>query len=326
MPGEAELVPVDATFRPRAGGLGHRSVFTVFALSVSAAFLGGVLIYFKFVAYGRVAARHLPDDTVLAARIDVETLLISDPVRGRLLPLFDQGVTGPASLRPRHDRFRAHTGVELGRDLREIVVGISGSGWVVIFGGKFPRTGLIDGLKTTLAEESTKADFVGGVLQVEGGPALGQASDGALVVASDASRLQSALRGSEAYLRLGLPPEGAGGFAFSVRGRVPPGFEDIERISGAITLDKAMIVDVAVHLRAGARADPSAIARSFAMLGAAAPAESLARRPLEQATILPRRPDEVGVLLTWTRPELDVGAAWLGALLRRQFARPSSAP
>ncbi len=326
MPGEAELAPDDAAVRPRAGGLGHRSVFTVFALSISAAFLGGILIYFKFVAYGRVAARHLPEDTVLAARIDVETLLISDPVRGRLLPLFDQGVPGPASLKPRHDRFRAHTGVELGRDLREIVLGISDGGWVLVFGGKFPRTGLIGGLETTLEEEHAKTRLAGGILQVEGGPAVGQAPDGALVVASDASRLQVALRGSEAYLKLGLPPEGAGGFAFLVTEPVPPGFADIARVSGAMTLGKAMVVDAAVRLRTGARAEPSAIVRSFAALGAAAPAESLARRPLEHVTILPRRPDEVGALLTWTRPELDAGAAWLGALLREQFARAHATP
>ncbi len=91
--------------RPRTG-LGHRSVFTVFGLTLALAFVGGVLIYFKFVAYGRVAARHLPDDTTLAARIDVETLLIAGPVRSRLLPLFDQGLAGRADLKARHDRFR----------------------------------------------------------------------------------------------------------------------------------------------------------------------------------------------------------------------------
>ena len=37
----------------RGGGLGHRSVFTVFGLSLALAFVGGIFIYFKFVAYGR---------------------------------------------------------------------------------------------------------------------------------------------------------------------------------------------------------------------------------------------------------------------------------
>jgi len=310
----------------RAGGIGHRAVFAVFALTISAAFVGGVLIYFKFVAYGRVAARHLPDDTVLAARIDVETMLISDPVRSRLLPLFDQGVVGPATLRPRHDRFRAHTGVELGRDLREIVVGISKSGWVVVFGGKFPRTGLVLGLATTLEEEHTAARFQDGVLQVEAGPAVGQASDGALIVASDASRLSAALMGGEAYLKLGLPPEGAGGFALLVKDPVPPGFDGFESVAGAIQLSSSMQVDVAVRLRPSVSADPAAIARAFATLGAAAPVLSQVRRPLEQAQIQPRRPDEVGVVLSWTRPELDAGASWLAGLLRTQFARAPERP
>ena len=325
MIGEAALeteirVPV------RGGGIGHRSVFTIFGLSISLALVGGIWIFFKFVAYGRVAARHLPDDTVLAARIDVETLLISDPVRLRLLPLFDQGVVGPATLKARHDRFRAHTGVELGRDLREIVLGVSKSGWVIVFGGKFPRTGLVEGLQTTLDEEHTAAQLANGVLQVRGGPAVGQAVDGALVVASDAARLQAALQGGEAYLRLGLPPEGAGGFALAVREPIPPGFQDFERVSGSLELGKTMEVDVAVHLRPGASAAPNNVARAFATLGAAAPAESQALRPLETAQILPRRPDEVAVKLSWTRPELDAGAAWLATLLGGQFARPTPRP
>ncbi|MEO7036871.1 MAG: hypothetical protein ABI548_23170 [Polyangiaceae bacterium] len=310
----------------RGGGIGHRSVFTIFGLSVSLALVGGIWIFFKFVAYGRVAARHLPDDTVLAARIDVETLLISDPVRLRLLPLFDQGVVGPATLKARHDRFRAHTGVELGRDLREIVIGVSRSGWVLVFGGKFPRTGLLEGLQTTLDEEHTEAQLTNGVLQVRGGPAVGQAADGAFVVASDAPHLKAALQGGEAYLRLGLPPEGAGGFALLVRDPVPPGFQDFERVSGSFELGKSMAVDVAVHLRPGASATPSSVAHAFATLGAAAPVESQAQHPLEQAQILPRRPDEVAVKLSWTRPELDAGAAWLVALLGAQFAQRASRP
>src|SRR3954465_3104624 len=178
-PGDSvRAVNDEASPRPRTS-FGYRTVFTVFGLSLALAFVGGLVIYFKYVAYGRVAARHLPNDTRLAARIDVETLLISDPIRARLLPLFDQGSPRP-DLKPRHDRFRAHTGVELGRDLREIVLSVSDGGWVLVFGGKFPRSGLVEGLQTTLAEEPTPCVFEDGVLQVQNGPAIGQASDGAL--------------------------------------------------------------------------------------------------------------------------------------------------
>jgi len=306
-------------------GLGHRPVFAVFGLSLALAFAGGLLIYFKFVAYGRVAARHLPDDTRLAARIDVETLLISDPIRTRLLPLFDQGAPR-ADLKARHDRFRAHTGVELGRDLREIVLSVSDSGWVLVFGGKFPRSGLVQGLETTLAEEPTPSVLTDGVLQVQNGPAIGQASDGALVVASDAARLRAALRGGEAYLKLGLPPEGAGGFALQVAQPIPPGFAQFDRVSGSVQLAQQVEVDVAVRLLAGASAEPTGIAAAFAALGAAAPPESAARRPLENAKIVPHREGEVGVQLSWTRPELDQGVAWLAGLLTAQFARPPAKP
>lgn len=307
-------------------GLGHRSVFTVFGLTLAAAFVGGMFIFFKFVAYGRVAARHLPDDTALAARIDVETLLIAGPVRSRLLPLFDQGLAGRTDLKARHDRFRAHTGVELGRDLREIVLGSSPRGWVLVFGGKFPKSELIAGFQTTLAEERTPATLQGEVLQVLNGPAIGQATDGSLIVASDAERLRAALRGGEAYLKLGLPPEGAGGFALQVATPAPPGFEHFERVSGSLVLNDHLDADVAVHLRPGVSAEPSDISRAFATLGAAAPAISAARRPLEHAEIQPHRVGEVGVKLSWTGPELEAGVAWLAELLTTQFARPAAGP
>jgi len=327
----APLAPGDS-FRgvndeaPRARtGLSHRTVYTVFGLSLALAFAGGLLIYFKFVAYGRVAARHLPDDTRLAARIDVETLLISDPIRARLLPLFDQGAPR-ADLKARHDRFRAHTGVELGRDLREIVLSVSDAGWVLVFGGKFPKSGLVQGLETTLSEEPTPCVLKDGVLQVENGPAIGQASDGALVVASDPARLRAALRGGEAYLKLGLPPEGAGGFALKVAEPIPPGFARFDSVSGSVQLGEKVEVDVAVRLRPGASSEPSGVAADFATLGAAAPPQSAARRPLENARIQPHREGEVGVQLSWTRPELDRGVEWLASLLTAQFARPSTKP
>ena len=324
-PGDSfRAVNDEAAARPRTS-FGHRAVFTVFGLSLALAFAGGLLIYFKYVAYGRVAARHLPDDTRLAARIDVETLLISDPIRTRLLPLFDQGAPRP-DLKPRHDRFRAHTGVELGRDLREIVLSVSDSGWVLVFGGKFPKSGLVAGLSTTLTEEPTPCELRDGVLMVDNGPAIGQASDGALVVASDIRRLQAALRGGETYLKLGLPPEGAGGFGFRVVPPPPPGFAEFERVYGSIQLGQQVQVDVAVHLLPGASSEPTRIAAAFATLAAAAPPQSAARRPLESAKIVPHREGEVGVQLNWTRAELDQGVEWLASLLTGQFARSANRP
>jgi hypothetical protein len=146
------------------------------------------------------------------------------------------------------------------------------------------------------------------------------------VVASDVKRLRAALEGSDAYLQLGLPPEGAGGFALRVAPPIPPGFSDFARVSGAVSLGETMDVDVAVRLRPGVSAEPAAVARAFATLGRAAPADSLARRPLEQAQISPRRPDETTVRLSFQRQEIEAGAAWLASVLAAQFARPSSRP
>jgi hypothetical protein len=185
---------------------------------------------------------------------------------------------------------------------------------------------LVEGLRTTLMEEGTGSTLSDGRLLVRAGPAVGQAPDGALIVASDSVRLTAALEGSERYLTLGLPPEGAGGFALEVRAPIPVGFEDIQRVSGAVQLGRTMDVDVAVRLRVGVTAEAAAIARAFARLGASAPRSSMAKRPLEHAEILPRRPDEASVHLSWEPEEVEAGAAWLGSLLEAQFARPALAP
>jgi hypothetical protein len=197
---------------------------------------------------------------------------------------------------------------------------------VLVFGGKFPRSGLVAGLQTTLAEEQTPATLQGDVLQVQDGPAIGQASDGALIVASDAARLQAALRGGTAYLELGLPPEGAGGFALQVGSPPPPGFEQFERVSGSLVLGEHLDADVAVHVRPGASSEPRGIAHAFATLGVSAPPASAARRPLEQARIQPQRDGQVSVKLSWTAEELDAGVEWLALLLKTQFAQPASTP
>ena len=85
----------------------------------------------------------------------------------------------------------------------------------------------------TLAEEPTPCVLEDGVLQVQNGPAIGQASDGALVVASDVARLRAALRGGGTYLKLGLPPEGAGGFALAGQRARPAGLCPIRERIGA---------------------------------------------------------------------------------------------
>jgi len=164
------------------------------------------------------------------------------------------------------------------------------------------------------------------VLQVQNGPAIGQASDGALVVASDPARLRAALRGGNAYLELGLPPEGAGGFALRVAQPFPPGFANFDSVSGSVQLAQQVEVDVAVRLRPGASSEPTGIAAAFAVLAAAAPPDSAARRPLENAKIVPHREGEVGVQLSWTRPELERGVEWLASLLKAQFAHPPTKP
>ena len=100
--------PGAARHRRARRGRGHRAVF---------ARVRGYRSRWRLpVAYDLLQVRRLwpsggatlPDDTVLAARIDVETVLISDPVRSRLLPLFDQGVAARRAQGAPRPLSRAH--------------------------------------------------------------------------------------------------------------------------------------------------------------------------------------------------------------------------
>ncbi|HEY4159768.1 MAG TPA: hypothetical protein VGM29_16770 [Polyangiaceae bacterium] len=292
-----------------------------FSFVILLAAAGGIYLYFAHVAYARVAARHLPADTQLAVRVDVETMLVLEPLRTHLLPLFDLGAPSTTGLKPRHDRFRAHTGVDLARDLREVVVGIGSNeqDWVVILGGKFPPKGVIDGLEAVLAEEHVAARRERGAIALDSGPAIAQADDGALIVASGPACLIAALTGSQAYLMLGLPPEGAGGFAAALAGSSPATLAGLEQASGAFQLGGDIELDVALRFQ-GDQARPNArVADGVHGLASFVPVDSGLRRPLAAAQIQQRRPNEFGVRTLVRRDELDQGAGWLGRAIRAHF-------
>ncbi|MBX3128623.1 MAG: hypothetical protein KF718_18015 [Polyangiaceae bacterium] len=174
-------------------GTSYRVVFAVFFALIAAALTAGAGLYFHKLHYRRVAADHVPKDAWLALRVDAEKVIAYEPVRRHLLPLVDEAAA--TKLEPkRSKRLQGSTRVELAVDLREVLVAVGpGEGdWVLVVGGLFPKTGVLEGLSRVLAAEGRTVHLDGDVLEVSG-VAFGQARDGALVAASSRERLSRAL-------------------------------------------------------------------------------------------------------------------------------------
>ncbi len=111
------------------------------------------------------------------------------------------------------------------------------------------------------------------------GPAIGQASDGALIVASDAARLRAALRGGETYPEARPAARGGRGLRPAREHTGAAWLRPVRAALGSLVLGEHLDADVAVYLRPGASAEPGGIARAFATLGASAPLASAGPPP-----------------------------------------------
>ncbi len=178
-------------------------------LGVLAVF-AAVVIYVRVLSYDRVAARHLPPDTIEVARVDVERVLLYEPVRKHWFPLADEIGRGPHSeSEPRLERIHRVTKLELGLDLREIVLGRGPSPgeWVLVLGGKFPHEGVVAGIAKVLTEEGTAWTLSGDgqIARTESGLTIGQADDGVIIIGPSEDRVRAALPESRVYEQLGIP-------------------------------------------------------------------------------------------------------------------------
>jgi len=200
----------------RRGAWSSRVVLGLFAASIVLAMVGAGALYFGYLRYERAAARHLPRDTELAFRVDLEKVVLFEPFRRHLLPLFEELGKRPGSkLRQRIERLEHHTGIELGVDLREVVLARRGPGqWLALLGGLFRDDGVLAGVAATAGEEGVTCSLSPDQT-VLGCPGLwvGRAADGVFVLASSEASVRGALTPSDVYVRLGLPLEGPGGFA-----------------------------------------------------------------------------------------------------------------
>jgi len=322
----------------------HRRVFVGFALSLLAAAGAAIYLYVAYIRYDRGAALHLPQGTAAALRLDLEKVVLYEPVRRHLLPLANElppgrsGAQVPA--RTRLERVQSATGIELGVDLRELVLGW-GPGpadWVLIVGGRFPRTGVLDGLQRVLGEEGAvwHRSSDGAALISQGGIALGQAVDGTLIAASNEASLRAALPLTDTHQRLELPTEGPGGFALQgdrvralipvpLRLLVPPlrVVDDIEHVHGDLALGPEVVLSTQLRLQSATAEQVvqqlqqlSQNARRLAALPGvpAGPVQAAERLAAEV-----NGPQEVRVTASWTRDEVDAAARELAGVLRTLF-------
>jgi hypothetical protein len=247
----------------RSGGQSYKRIYVAFFGLLLVAGTVAAVMYFKLLHYERAAALHLPPDTTVVARIDVENVVLFEPVRKHLLPLANELRAGDPKLKSRLKRLEQHTRIELAVDLREIAVarGSAPGDWVIVFGGLFPKQNVVSGLRQVFAEEGLQGDLSsdGTRLTLGNGLTLGQAEDGCILIAASAARLESALPRQDTFQRLLLARDGAGGFALAgdfarALADAPfvsavPELREITRVQGELQLGNPLQISSQVELK-----------------------------------------------------------------------------
>jgi len=330
-------------------GISFRKLAWAGVIFTALASVGAWVAYARLVHYRRCALEHLPAQTELVARLDVEQVVLFEPVRRHLIPLLDRlplgsaPAAGGADSEPRTTRLRREAGLNLGLDLREVLVATApGERWLLVLGGLF-RQGLIPAIERELTSEAaTGWRRVGATLEfTPSGAALAQASDGALLLAGDRALLDAALPSSTRFLELGLEREGAGSALvprslldrWAAEGEAPQWVGTLERAALDLRLSREIEVEVRLELRDA----PSAAA--LAALAGHQPAPTATSSALDSSA---GRLDPWGFLARathpqlsgntfqfvsiWRQTELERAARDLAAWLERRLSAASSTP
>ena len=235
---ETPVLISGATQRDRSGGLPFWVIALGFVTLLGLGLTLAFVIHSRFVGFERIAARHVPADTTLALRWDVEKVSLFEPTRRFLLPLFDATpAAAPAtpSAGTRRSRLASAAQLEIGRDLREAVLlfGPEPGDWAVVLAGSFPKGDLSGSILGTLQSEGARAAGSGRI-QTPSGMLFARAPDGAFVIAANQVRLEAALRAQEPPAS--IPRLGAGALVLHPdRGGLPPGAKEVLEPLGPVT-------------------------------------------------------------------------------------------
>lgn len=328
LPDDEALSPVERRAPLRAA---PRRLWPALLAAVVLAALGGAIaVYFVLWRYERTAHLHIPQNANLVARADLAALARFPPAQKHLAPLLEASKGESA----RATRIEDETGIDLDRDLREVIVSsVDASSFVVAIGGRIPRGRFVRGLSRALAAEG-RADFTlrGELILAPGGFAAAQADDGTILVGTSASVVEAALPASEdGYARLEL--EANDGLTFAVTREAWAGLYDalpmlpnaqalrrIGRARGAIQLRDDPTIEL--HITPSPGEDPSELARDLSALrrdigfvGMAMPDIAGEREALQRASI-GHRGDTVVIEGKFSSEALDSGFARLAAALR----------
>jgi hypothetical protein len=313
----------------------HRVVFTALAISFLAAFGVGLFMYFGYIRYERIAARHLPRDTELAVRMDLEKVVMFEPFHAHVLPLFNDVSPGAdPHMRPRLTRLEHWARLELAVDIREVVFakGPAERDYAVVIGGRFARSGILDGVQKALAEEGHHATLrrEGRLLCLPAG-CLGQADDGALVLATSEARAFDALEPNQRYAELGLSLDGPGGVAVTAAGLERAsavngaGDRRAGRLFGEVMLGERFELTGKVE-RPAAEVEATLKAAKAGLSATASSPEELIRLGLERAEITPSGTDSTQFRTFWERAEAERAGTELARRVRNWSGLEPVAP
>jgi hypothetical protein len=314
----------------------HRAPHSFRSVAIGGAALAALLVavamslYFRYIHYERIAARHVPQGSVLAVRLDVEQVTLYEPVRRHLIPLLGGPGRSPPDAAATLARLEERTQLKRA-DLREIVVarGADRSEWTVVLGGIFPRGTSPAVLASALAaEDPAWAPSLDATVVVHRGTgvAVTRATDGAVIIASSLAGATAAVpaRDSKAiYGELGLPPTGPGALAMR-----EPGLEELARWPGLLadqTLSRGLSgirslrTDIGLDERPSVtvtltEGEPGAatitLQRGLELAKALDPSEAspgalLLRAGAQRSKVAPPAHGTAAATLVWERPEVD---------------------
>ncbi len=300
------------------------------AVVAVAVFVGvGAFGWWRFLRYERVAARHVPAEAVLAVRLDLEKIVLFEPVRKHVFPLIDEGL--PPGATPRLRRVEERTGLIFGREVREIVYarGRDPSMQVGLACGRFGTVALVPVLAGILEEDGAGWRLEGDLLHAPLGRAVvGQAPDGCLLIASDEAMLRAAVSGGG----LALPAEGAASLA--ARGDVAAHLgrrfwgegsviASVPLVTAMATLTDPVRVEVRVEQAPGS-GGPRTVAALETLLEEARRRTSVAqdiageKSAFAAATV---RPSPAGAVVAtpWAQPDISRGFRHLAEVVRARW-------
>jgi|GEM_PF-1378889 len=322
----------------RRGGLSHRAIFSVFAIAVALGVSGGAFLYTRFVGFTRVAASHVPATFSAAVRVDVEQVILFEPVRRSLFPLLNELPTPSTKEAPRVRRLESEAGVQLAIDLRELLLSWDNTGnWLGVIAGKFPSQRVAQAVAAEYASSTQQAIFP---LRLAGAVAAFQLTrELTLAEAVDGALLLGNRKGVELGLLAAghlLPIEGPGALVISggewqslaqravaaawPKPELAAEFSKLAGLNGKVEIGSEVTLDLELHFRSNAIPDKSALR---AMLEAAANTLHLDTLPRAKVSVEQLSAGRARVRISWPK-EAMLAYAELAAQAILAHARPSS--